>query len=94
MLTNITMGAQATATVLAMVPDYNMVYSQGLTNDKKVGLSLSWQKQSPKSEQTTKHFQTTALFVHSCLLNLILVAKYSDNSLSIDRKAINACFPL
>ena len=37
MLTNITMGAQATATVLAKVPDYNVVYSQGLTNDKKVG---------------------------------------------------------
>ena len=47
-----------------------------------------------KAEQTTPHFQTTALFVHSCLLNLILVVKYSANSLSIDKKAINARFPL
>ena len=43
-----------------------------------------------KAEQTTPQFQTTALFVHSYLLNLILVVKCKNNSLSIDNNAINA----
>ena len=43
-----------------------------------------------KAEQTTPQFQTTAFFVHSCPLNLILVVKDKNSSLSIENNPINA----
>ena len=45
---------------LAKVLDYNMVYSQGLPNDKKWDNHFPGGKCHLKAEQTTPQFQTSA----------------------------------
>ena len=57
---------------------------------KKWGNHFPGENSHLKAEQTTPQFQTTAKFVHSCLLNWILVVRYKNSSLSMDKSAINA----